>query len=265
MRVIVINNIKGGCGKTTLAINIISALADHSVCSLDADVNQFSLTRFMENRANNQKNYPSPRHFQLKVDYRNQVYDFSKEDCLRQIVNIFEELKNIQPDFLIIDTPAGDTFISDIILNYADQVITPINESLIDLDLILQERQGQIFPGIYSQKIWQKKASIEEEFNKQLDWYIIRNRIAPMRSKSSNTIAKILEENQEKIGYSVLKGFHERVIFKELFNHGITLLDLISYENIKLSPSHLAAKQELRNFMKILLHAEDLQEKEQVE
>lgn len=261
MQVIVVNNIKGGCGKTTTCINLSSALlhVGYRVCTLDLDINQFSLTRFFENRRNRCSDYAQPQHFVLHVKPNQNVYSDQQEYFMQQIMTILNDLKADSPDFFVIDTPAGDTFISDLVLNYADIIVTPINESMIDMDLIVRKGKRQFLPGLYSQKIWQKKMQIAEKFNKQVRWYILKNRIAPMRSNASCQIHDILEEAQSKLGFQVLEGFHERVIFKELFDHGITLLDLIQYKKIRLSASHLAAKQELRNFVKIILQERVLQ------
>lgn len=261
MQVIVVNNIKGGCGKTTTCINLSSALlhVGYRVCTLDLDINQFSLTRFFENRRNHCPDYMHPQHFVLHVKPNQDIYTDQQEYFMEQIMIIFANLKKDSPDFLVIDTPAGDTFISDLVLNYADIIITPINESMIDLDLIVRKGKKQLLPGLYSQKMWQKKMQIAEKFNKQINWYVLKNRISPMRSNASCQIQNILEEAKNKLGFKILEGFHERVIFKELFDNGITLLDLIQYKKIRLSTSHLAAKQELRNFVKIILQERVLQ------
>lgn len=261
MQVIVVNNIKGGCGKTTTCVNLSSALlhVGYNVATLDLDINQFSLTRFFENRRNRCPDYDQPQHFVLHVKPNQDVYTDQQEYFMQQVMTIFANLKHESPDFLVIDTPAGDTFIADLVLNYADIIITPVNESMIDLDLIVRKGKRQFMPGLYSQKIWQKKMQIAEKFKKQVSWYILKNRIAPMRSNASNQICDILAEAQQKFGFRILDGFHERVIFKELFDHGITLLDLIKYKKIRLTPSHLAAKQELRNFVKIILQERVLQ------
>jgi chromosome partitioning protein len=56
-----------------------------------------------------------------------------------------------------------------------------------------------------------------------------------------------LEELSRRVGFRVIPGLGERVIYRELFPKGLTLLDLKELGNVGLS--HIAARQELRELI----------------
>ena len=56
----------------------------------------------------------------------------------------------------------------------------------------------------------------------------------------------------QRIGFRIVPGFSERVIFRELFLTGLTLLDLRKDGPIPLTMSHVAARQEVRDMVKAL-------------
>jgi chromosome partitioning protein len=63
---------------------------------------------------------------------------------------------------------------------------------------------------------------------------------------------KALTTLAKRIGCRVAPGFHERVIFRELFPRGLTLLDLRDIGVKQLNISNVAARQELRDLIKAL-------------
>jgi chromosome partitioning protein len=62
-------------------------------------------------------------------------------------------------------------------------------------------------------------------------------------------VGSALEDLSRRIGFRVLSGFSERVIFRELFPRGLTLLDLRDTGVDQLNLSNIAARQELRDMM----------------
>ena len=65
-------------------------------------------------------------------------------------------------------------------------------------------------------------------------------------------IGKALKMLSDRIGFRIAPGFSERVIFRELFPRGLTLLDLKDIGVKQLNISNVAARQELREMMKAL-------------
>jgi chromosome partitioning protein len=261
-KIIVIGNEKGGAGKTTTAMNLIISLSylGFKITTIDTDVRQLSLTRYLENRVSTIENLnldiPLPRHHAIHQ---------SEGDEEGQLSNILEEHYG-KADFIIIDTPGVNNSLSSLAHSKADIIITPVNDSFVDLDLLANVRAKDfkiIRPGIYSQMIWEQKINRAKEVGKSLDWIVVRNRIASVQSKNKRNIEKVVQELSKRLGCRLASGFGERVIFKELFLYGITLLDL-KHKKLKpmlsLSMSHIAARQELLRLLKSL-HLKEIDEK----
>jgi chromosome partitioning protein len=130
-------------------------------------------------------------------------------------------------------------------------VITPINDSFVDIDLLAHVNPDTlkiIKPGIYSQMVWEQKINRAKDNRKPMDWLVVRNRVNPVDTVNKRNIEKVIAELSKRVGCRLASGFGERVIFKELFLQGITLLDL---KDKKLKPlsnlslSHVIARQEL--------------------
>ena len=261
-KIIVIGNEKGGAGKTTTAMNLIISLSylGFKVTTIDTDVRQLSLTRYLENRVNTIENLeldiPLPRHHAIHQS------DGDEEGQLSKLIKKYTG----KADFIVIDTPGVSNSLSSLAHSKADVIITPVNDSFVDIDLLAHVRAKDlkiIRPGIYSQMIWEQKINRAKEESKSLDWIVVRNRISSVNSKNKRNIEKVVQELSKRVGCRLASGFGERVIFKELFLHGITLLDL-KHKKLKpmlsLSMSHIAARQELLNLLKSL-HLKQVDEK----
>ncbi|MFV9991800.1 MAG: division plane positioning ATPase MipZ, partial [Candidatus Midichloria sp.] len=160
-----------------------------------------------------------------------------------------------QNDFIIIDTPGSDTFLSRLAHSYSDTVMTPINDSFIDVDLLGKIEVNdleKIKPGIYSAMVWEQKLKKAARENKQMDWIIMRNRSSSTDNINKRNIEKAIDKLSKKFGFRIVPGFSERVIFRELFLHGLTLNDAGSTNKVRFSTSIVAARQELRAFIKAL-------------
>jgi chromosome partitioning protein len=259
--VIVTGNEKGGAGKTTTTMHLIASLLElgFKVGSVDTDDRQRSLTRYIENRDKlcREKNVPLalPIHSVVRrspfADLHEAYADEQKRFC--------ECLATITPqvDFLIIDTPGSDSNLSRVAHSYADTVITPINDSFVDLDVLghIDEKTLSITkPGVYSELIWEQKIQRARRNKKEIDWVVVRNRLSIVDANNKRRMEEAVEKLSKRIGFRVVPGFSERVIFRELFLLGLTLLDLTKENDwgVNLSLSHVAARQELRNFLKAL-------------
>jgi chromosome partitioning protein len=257
-RVFVVGNEKGGAGKTTCSMHLIVGLMDrgYNVATMDTDSRQHSLTSYINNRAiYNQKNpehqVDMPVHFHLKGTEHNIVAEKEKQEML-QFEEAFNEAKN-QADYIVIDTPGSHTNLSRIAHSYADTVITPINDSFIDLDVIAKvdvKDLNKSTPSIYSQMLWEQKMERASRDEGSIDWIVIRNRLSSLDAQNKRNMSDALEKISKRIAFRVAPGFSERVIFRELFLHGLTLLDLDKANFVKaFSLSHVAARQEIRNFL----------------
>lgn len=258
--IFVIGNEKGGVGKTTCCMHLISALLleNLNVTSIDIDGRQKSLTSYIANRiAYNKSNpgsmVPISQHFVVEdQDYDHAVEKEQKE--LEYLQQIFTQADN--SDVIVIDTPGAHSHLSRVVHAYADTIITPINDSFVDIDLLAKVdpiHMKVLRPSIYSEMIWKQKLIRAKNDNKSIDWIVMRNRLSNLNANNKVNVSKILEELSQRVNFTVAPGFSERVIFRELFLQGLTLLDLGSANYSKpFTASNVAARQELRNFIKCL-------------
>lgn len=257
-KIIIIGNEKGGAGKTTCAMHLIIGLLDMGlkVSSLDVDSRQHSLTRYIENRKTYIKNHedinlPCSNHFLIRGSDENDMT--KREESERKNFEAALSRAKKDADFIVIDTPGSYSYLSRLAHSYADIVITPINDSFIDLDVMAKvDEEGKVIaPSIYSQMIWDQKMERAKRDGKSIEWFALRNRLSSLDARNKRNVNKALSELARRIGFKVISGFSERVIFKELFLQGLTLLDLRKIDHERpFTVSHIAARQELRDFLK---------------
>jgi chromosome partitioning protein len=252
--IIVIGNEKGGAGKTTTSMHLLTSLLHlgFKVSSVDLDCRQKSLSRYLENRstysAKHGLNLLSPKHFTLDES-------LDKDGDIEQLKGFVDkELESC--DFLLIDTPGSNTPLSSFAHSLADSIITPINDSFLDLDVIAQIEADTlkiIRPSFYAQAIWEQKMEKAKRNKGEINWLVIRNRVSAIDAKNKQKMADVLSKLSARLGFRVALGFNERVIYRELFLHGLTLLDIKpGISDVTLNLSHITAKQELNNLLRNL-------------
>ncbi|MFK7974151.1 MAG: division plane positioning ATPase MipZ [Rickettsiaceae bacterium] len=259
--IFVTGNEKGGAGKTTCSMHLIVGLLDkgYKVSSIDADARQHSLTSYINNRqryneANLDHQVDMPKHFHLSEVLHNAIDEKNKLEQ-EQFTQTLVQASN-EADYIVIDTPGSHTNFSRVAHSYADTVITPINDSFIDLDVMAKVNGDNLNisqPSIYSQMLWEQKMARAERDNGSIHWVVMRNRLSNLDAINKRNVADALQKLAKRISFKIAPGFSERVIFRELFPVGLTLLDLTKANfNKNLSISHVAARQELRDFLNIL-------------
>lgn len=256
--VIVLGNEKGGTGKSTAAMHIITSLLrqGYKVGSIDVDARQGTLSRYVENRKarlqkNPQENLPIPNHFPI-FRSENQNVEEAKSDDAKKLSEIINKLDDC--DYIVIDTPGSDMYLSRIAHSYADTLITPLNDSFIDLDMLARlnsETLEIIKPSTYSEMVWEQKKQRAIREKKSIDWIVLRNRLGAVNSRNKEEVNGVLANLAKRIGFRLVHGFGERVIFRELFLNGITLLDLKETKTA-MSLSHVAARQELNTLLSLI-------------
>ncbi len=259
--IFVVGNEKGGAGKTTCSMHLITGLLDNglSVASIDTDCRQHSLTRYLQNReaysANNKgEEILMPTHFLLKEGTDPTIAGREEEEK-KQFEEILAEAQS-NADVIVIDTPGSHTYLSCLAHSYADTVVTPINDSFVDLDVMAKvDSDGKtiVSPSIYSQMIWTQKQARAKRDGHSIEWVVMRNRLSNLDAMNKRNVSNALETLSKRISFKIVSGFSERVIFKELFLKGLTLLDIKKVNFGKpLTVSHVAARQELRDFLTAL-------------
>lgn len=257
--VIVLGNEKGGSGKSTTAVHLFVALAQGGfrVGALDLDLRQQSLFRYIENReaqsARTGGGLPMPRRLRIAPSAAALRTDAAAADRLR-VDEALAELSS-DCDFVVIDTPGAVTALSEAAHEAADTLITPINDSMIDFDLLgrVDPATGKVKgPSIYSEMVWAARQRRAARGKKPIDWVVLRNRMAMLDSRNRRQVGKVMGDLARRIGFRIVPGFSERVIFRELFLYGLTLLDLDPEGPVTLTMSHVAARQEVRDMVKSL-------------
>jgi len=257
--IIVVGNEKGGSGKSTTCMHVATALArmGHRVGALDLDLRQKTFGRYVENRrawmAKSGVKLPSP-------DYR----DLPEADpaALAPGENAFDQrltavVANMDPvkDFIVIDCPGSHTRLSQVAHSLADTLVTPMNDSFVDFDLLarIDAETGKVKgPSIYAEMVWGARQLRAQAGLKPIDWIVLRNRLGAQQMHNKKKVGAALEDLSRRIGFRVAPGFSERVIFRELFPRGLTLLDLKDTGVDQLNLSNIAARQELRDLMAAL-------------
>lgn len=249
---IVISNEKGGTGKSTISMHLAVKLLNEgfSVVTVDMDGRQGTLSRYIENR----KNFCKNQDLSLKTP---EHHRFSVEDNLnREIIDAkIKELAN-KFDAVIIDTPGTKNFLFEEAHLYADTVITPISDSLIDLNVMAEidfqkARIGK--PGHYANFIWDVKKQLASNGKNYLNWIVVGNKTSNLNSKNKNLVFNYLEQMSKLYGFRLNTGLKDRVIYKELFLEGLTVLDMQNEKlKMKMNLSHLAAKREVRQLAEFI-------------
>lgn len=258
--VIITGNEKGGSGKTTTCMHLIIALMKlgFSVGSIDIDSRQRSLTRYIENRRQtiSKEGYdiPFPDHAVVHKSPFNLVEDAETDEAERFVKAMSEII--FSKDFVVIDTPGNDTYLSRLVHSFADTVITPINDSFLDLD-VLATVDGKSFkiikPSIYSEMVWEQKLSRAKRDGGSIEWIVMRNRLSSLDACNKRRMYKVLFDLSRRLGFRVAPGFCERVIYREMFLQGLTVLDVMDVDTGKnISMSHITARQEVRDLLNTL-------------
>ncbi len=267
-RVITLGNQKGGSGKTTTGMHLMVGLMScgYKVGSLDLDGDQATLSHFMENRKRQSKtsSFPldMPRHRRIDNSLEASVAQ-AEEDETERLDEALTELQDC--DYVIVDTPGHDTFLSRMGHILADCLITPMNDSFLDLDVLVRldgEGRKVVGPSSYSVAVLDRWGLRMLVTGKPLDWLVIRNRLAHLDNRNNRQVEQLLEQLAPRLGFRLAHGFGERVIFRELFPKGLTLLDPFDDSVAKGSSSSRAAA---RDEVWALMNAIGLKETAQAE
>ncbi len=256
--VLVIGNEKGGSSKSTTALHIAVALMGEGarVATLDVDARQGTLSRYVENRAA----YARRKAVELSIPQHAAVPASGDEaDEKARLEAVLEPMVG-SADFVIVDTPGSDSHLSRLAHTYADTLLTPLNDSFIDLDLLARvdpDTLKIVRPSIYAEAVWKQRQLRAVQGRRPVDWIVMRNRLSSIAARNKRDMSTVIEALAKRIGFRVAAGLSERVIYKELFLNGLTLLDLKRGQSgdgkgPSLTLSHVAARQEVRDLVAAL-------------
>ncbi|MBX3577909.1 MAG: AAA family ATPase [Rhizobiaceae bacterium] len=259
--VIVCGNEKGGSGKSTTAMHIAVALlkSGYRVATVDLDGRQLSLTRYVENRRRWARTarltLAIPQHFHVPPARRDSVADAESEE-FRQLTDGLGDIESSH-DFVVVDTPGSDSFLNRLAHRIADTLVTPMNDSFIDFDVLARidpVSHEIIEHSQYAIAVRDARRERRQADNSILDWVVVRNRMSSITSRNEQKIDSCLKNLAMQLGFRLADGISERVMFREFFPIGLTALDDFEEHVLNSKPtlSHLAARQEIRQLLSAL-------------
>lgn len=258
---IVVGNEKGGSGKSTTAMHVVVALlkAGQTVAAIDLDGRQQSLARYVENR----RNWSEQRGLELELPTLHVVRRVST-DSVRlnegaEFAAFAEAVAAVEPthDFVVIDTPGSDSYLMRLAHSMADTLVTPLNDSFVDLDVL-----GVVNPATFDLVRTSAYAEMVAGARRQrvladggsTDWILLRNRLSMLDSRNNRAVADALSAVGMQLGFRIADGIAERVVYREFFPLGLTALDPLDEAIMGGRPgvSHLSARHEVRSLMRAL-------------
>jgi chromosome partitioning protein len=293
--VVVIGNHKGGSGKSTFAMHIIVALlkAEKRVACFDLDLNQLTLTRYLRNRhewdRKHEQKLVLPDHYPVTEEvhgstlrrfisrlkkigraHKDEFIDSSALNHSADLRQFISQLKKIgrarKHDFIVIDTPGGVQHLSLIAHGMADTLITPINDSLVDLDVLVAMEQSDLEPqpSVYAKMVWRALEARRKVTGRTTDWIVVRNRLESVESSNQRQITQVLDVVQRTLGFRIARGLLERPVYREFFAAGLTVFDPVEgfTSAAESNQPELLARLEVQNLIREigLIDGADLEE-----
>jgi chromosome partitioning protein len=252
--IIVLGNEKGGSGKSTTAMHLVVGLMrdGYSVGAIDLDARQGTLSGYLKARREFEGRHgvtlPQPMAasvFRSERDSRTEAEAEERE-------KLDEALRALSAhcDIIVVDCPGADTNLSRHGHAWADTLITPINDSFVDFAMLARvdpDDHAVINPSIYSEMVWEARKRRFARDRGRIDWIVMRNRMGSTEMRNKRDVGTTLETLSKRIGFRTVKGFGERVIFRELYLQGLTLMDVKEAGlSIQMGMSHIAARAEVR-------------------
>ncbi len=253
--VIVVGNEKGGTGKSTLAMHLTVALLDLglSVGTIDVDARQATFTRYLDNR----RARPDAAELGLRQPEHVAIPPTADPEADQVRLEAAVERLRAAHRVVLIDTPGSDHALSRRAHSHADTLVTPLNDSLVDLDVLARVDPRTLrvaSPSHYAELVWETKKQRALRGEKAVvDWIVVRNRLSSLDARNKRQVERLLADLARRVGFRLVPGLGERVIYRSLFLEVLTLLDLRhKLPGFELNMSHVAARQELRTLIEAI-------------
>ena len=243
---IVFANEKGGTGKSTTAVHVAIALQARGarVAAFDLDHRQRTMARYFENRVATAKRTSRELPTPVFAAHDGESLEYF-DDTLGRLCS--------DTDFVVIDTPGRDDRFGRLAASRADTLVTPMNDSFVDFDLIGQvdpDTYKVTRPSFYAELIWDARKARAKADGVAIDWVVLRNRLQHIEARNMRSVSEALDQLAKRVGFRIIPGLGERVIYRELFPKGLTMIDSRDFGEMGLA--HVAARQELREMMAAL-------------
>jgi len=254
-RIIVLGNEKGGAGKSTLALHVACGLLHdgYKVAVIDLDLRQQSVGHFFAHRSTwcEASGSVLPMPVAGLEDPRALAGVDDKEAAQRLEAMI--DAASGQAEYVVIDTPGADTLVSRVAHSRAELIVTPMNDSFVDFDMLGAVDPVTLEltkPSLYAEVVWESRKRRMMGARKSIDWLVLRNRLATTEARNRRRLDERVLALSKRVGFRIGPGLRDRVIYRELFPFGLTVADLSpTVRPVPVSLTHVAARQELRSVM----------------
>jgi len=259
--VVVLGNEKGGSGKSTTSMHVAVALmkAGQRVATIDLDSRQKSFTHYIDHR----RAWSRHAHIDLELPVH---FVVGRGESLRvdeneaaEFAGFAEAVTSIEHshDFVVVDTPGTDTYLTRLAHSMADTLITPLNDSFLDFDVLgTVDPQTFTLTGTshYSEMVREARRQRRQVDGRITDWVVVRNRLTMLGSRNKKLVGEGLSELGTQLGFRFVDGFAERVVYREFFPRGLTALDNLDEVTLGTRPSmsHVTARQEVEALLAAL-------------
>ena len=252
--VVVLGNEKGGSGKSTTALHIAVALlkAGQRVATIDLDSRQKSFTHYIENRRDwavrARIKLEHPTHYCVERGEGNSV----EGNEAIEFANFSKAISAIEHthDVVVVDTPGNDTYLMRLAHSMADTLVTPLNDSFLDFDVLatLDPTNFTVTgESHYAEMVREARRQRRLVDGKLTDWIVVRNRLSQLGSRNKKLVGEGINELSRRMGFRCIDGFAERVVYREFFPRGLTALDDLDEATLGTRPnmSHVTAREEV--------------------
>lgn len=252
--VVVLGNEKGGSGKSTTALHIAVALmkAGQKVATIDLDSRQQSFTHYIQNRRDWAERarikLELPTHYCVPRADGNSV----EANEAAEFASFSRAIAAIEHthDVVIIDTPGNDTYMMRLAHSLADTLVTPLNDSFVDFDVLAKIDQTNFTvkgESHYAEMVREARRQRRLVDGKLTDWIVVRNRLSALGSRNKKLVGEGILELAKRMGFRYVDGFAERVVYREFFPRGLTAFDDLDEQTLGMRPnmSHLTAREEV--------------------
>jgi len=245
----------------TAALHIAVALlkAGQRVATIDLDCRQRSFTRYIDNRrawaSRAVLDLEVPVHRRIKIGETMQIAKNETAE-LQQFIEAVSAVER-SFDFIVIDTPGSDSYLMRLAHSMADTLVTPINDSFLDFDVL-----GTVDPATYAVTGASHYAEMVRDTRRKrrqldgvtCDWIVVRNRLSMLGSCNKQLVADSLKDLSFRLGFRAIDGFAERVVYREFFPRGLTALDDLNEATLGTRPSmgHVTAREEVTKLLREL-------------
>jgi chromosome partitioning protein len=251
VRVIVVANEKGGSGKSTVAIHAAVALLDRGqrVAAIDLDIRQRTFAHYIKNRhvwaGRIGRDLVTPELLQLGAS--------EQDAAAKELLDVLAGPASTY-DYVVIDTPGHDTPLMRLAHTAADVLITPLNDSFVDLDVLGSFDADTLTVhdiSHYARTVEEARIQRVQAGQIPTDWIVLRNRLSMTPSHNKRLVGTALEALSLRLGFRCVDGLAERVVFREFYLRGLTALDDLDEAALGKRPtlSHATARQEVCNLL----------------